>query len=485
MAPIRGRLKETLLMIRFVKTLGLLIAASAPLMVASTTTLGLSACSSAAGGGTGGGSNKDGGGGGGGGTEAFEVFDLDNEARETLFFAMGVDPGTTRVGVAYFTPSRAVTTVAGGDGGTEHNFDLMYVEWQDGVISTPQKLRSMQRMIGLSLAFDPLTHEPVVAFLGGDPGFVVGKSIYWYQNDASLMRRSGAAWAETGVATESSPPSCSPIDIGFLEGLWSNVVFDPSGKMYVAFRDGHNGQFPQQDWAASDVEVLEGANEASLSRRCLTGDHKQAYGGRIDMAIGPNNQPVLVYDQAFGGADTTGQNVLFQMRQSDGSWSVGVTLLSISNTMSGASIAYDTTEGIGIAVTDRVTSQLKYIKSATGASWTVPDDVFGSGTGGWYPSLSMDPVYHEPAVAFYVCSARSGIADTNCLQSEDELRVTQRVGSPGTWRETVVDVNGGWAPKLEFFASGKRVVAYRTPAALDSTVKVNPKAGALRLAVER
>jgi hypothetical protein len=323
--------------------------------------------------------------------------------------------------------------------------------------------------------------------LGGDPGFVEGRSIYWYQNDTAVMRKRAGVWKEADVATVSAPPQCSPIDQGFLEGLWSTLAFDSTGKMYVAFRDGHNGEFPQQDWAASDVEVMEGANEGALSRRCLTGDHKQAYGGRIQMAIGAGDQPAVVYDQALGGADVTGQNVLFQKRNSDGTWSAIAAVLSISNTMTGATLAYDVTEGYGIAVTDRLTSQLIYLKSKTPTADTgfnVPDQVYGTGTGGWYPSLAMDPVYHEPAIAFYVCSARNAVADTSCLQGEDELRVTQRVGTPGNWQEVVVDTNGGWAPKLTFFASGKRVVAYRTPAALDTTAHVNPNAGALHLAVE-
>ena len=236
---------------------------------------------------------------------------------------------------------------------------------------------------------------------------------------------------------------------------------------------------------------MEGASETSLTRRCLTGDHKQAYGGRIQLAIGAGDQPAIIYDQAFGGAETTGQNVLFQQRKTDGSWTSsgvgGFALLTISNTMSGASIAYDATEGYGIAVTDKMTSQLSYIKSADGAAghWSAVDPAFGTGTGGWYPSLAMDPMYHEPAIAFYVCSPRNGTPDTSCLQSDDELRITQRIGTPGTWREVTVDASGGWSPKLAFFASGKRVVAYRTPAALDSTAHVNPTAGIIRLAVEQ
>jgi hypothetical protein len=92
-----------------------------------------------------------------------------------------------------------------------------------------------------------------------------------------------------------------------------------------------------------------------------------------------------------------------------------------------------------------------------------------SGSGGWYPSLAMDPVNHEPAIAFYVCSPRSGVNPTSCSTPNDELRIAQRVS--GTWRETVVDQGGGYSPKLGFLKSNKRVVVYRVPPALKIAVE--------------
>ena len=96
----------------------------------------------------------------------------------------------------------------------------------------------------------------------------------------------------------------------------------------------------------------------------------------------------------------------------------------------------------------------------------------------------MDPVNHEPAIAFYICSPRGSINETGCLTNEDRLMVTQRV--VGTWRETLVDPAGGYAPKIAFFASGKRVVVYRSPPAVDPATGVTVTGvGALKIAVER
>ncbi len=403
------------------------------------------------------------------GSGAFELAALDSTARGTLSLAMAIEPSAGRVGVVYFT----------SDGGPD--FELRYVEWHDGQISVPQTVQTVQRVVGVSLAFDPISREPVAAFLGGGDG----GSLSWPQNDAVVARRSGLStlWSQRTAAYDSAPPMCSPIDQGFLVGLWSSLSFDSNGALYLGFRDGHNGAFPIQDWAASDVEVLEGAGETSLTRRCLTGDHKQAYGGRLQLAMSPSDQPGVVYDQAFGAADAPGQNVYFQHRSASGTWSAGKQIAFISNTMTGASLAGQGDAGFAIAVTDRSTSQLQYFESPNGDDWASAEAVFGSGTGGWYPSLAFDPRYREPCIAFSVCSGRNGVSENSCLQSEDELRVTQRINF--NWRETLVDPAGGWSPKLGFLADGRRVVVYRVPPALDSLGVANPMAGALRIAIER
>lgn len=434
-------------------------------------------------GGTGGGIG--GGSGGGSALTPFAISDLDPMATETSTgdFAAAFDPITQRVGVVYYT-SNGTETMQG-----HPDYALKYVEWKAGsIVVPPEKIRISQQVVGVAIQFEPTTGEPVIGFLGGPEGFVMGQSIFWFQSDAVMARRSGGVWTQTAVATTGDQITCGNrvSDLGFLVGLWPALAFDSTGKLYFGYRDGHNGQFPMQDWAGSDVEVWEGTPPPTTGK-CVAagGNNKDAYGGHLRMVIGAGDQPAVIHDQMFGTADTNGINVLFQRRQADGTWTApGGTLLSVGNTQSGAVLAYDPTEGYGIAVLDRATNELKYINSVNGVNWSTVDPVFGAGTGGWYPSLAMDPVNHEPAIAFYICSARSNINETSCNTSEDELRITQRVA--GNWREVVVDQGGGKTPKLGFFQTGQRVVVYRVPAAVDPASGMTvSNAGALKIAVER
>lgn len=112
--------------------------------------------------------------------------------------------------------------------------------------------------------------------------------------------------------------------------------------------------------------------------------------------------------------------------------------------------------------------------SQDGRLWSSPDPVFGSGSGGWYPSLAWDPTYHEPAIAFYYCDSRVGQNEGTCPTGEDKLVITQRNSSAGNWREEDVDLEGGIQIQLGFFTTGKRWVAYR-----------DPRSGAVKVATEK
>jgi hypothetical protein len=410
----------------------------------------------------------DGGGAGGGNGQsgAFNVSVLDANAKAPTYFAVAADAKAQRLGIVYYS-ARGTETNAGVP-----DYDLKYLEWKQGQVSAPETIRFVQRFVGVSAAFQA-NGEPVVAHLGGAQSFVPGQSIFWFQDDAALSTRAGGQWTETAVARNGDEAACgNPVsDRGNLVGLWPSVLNDGTGKLYLAWRDGHDGQFPQQDWGGSDVELAEG-NVGAFSIRCVNagGNNKQAWGGRIQMTMS-NTGPAMVYDQAFGGADTIGNNVIFQKRNADGNWSGGVTVMNISNTQTGASVAWDSKEGFGVAAVERASSELKYVSSKNGTTWSAVDPVFGSGSGGWYPSLAFDPVNHEPAIAFYLCSPRANVNEGQCKPDEDELRVTQRID--GTWRQVLVDAEGGYAPKIGFFDNGKRWVVYR-----------NPASGVLKVAVE-
>lgn len=441
----------------------------APVLVASLLFL---ACPSSPSGTDGGGGGSGGGtGGGGGGLDAFTVTVLDATAKDLEYFAVAADPAGERLGIAYFTP-RGTETNAGVP-----DLDLKYVEWRQGTVSPVETLRFVQRRVGLSAAFQP-DGQPAVAFLGGDDAFVPGMSIFWFQSDAVVATRSATGtWTQTTVAQTGGQVTCgNPVsDRGLLVGLWPSIVFGPTGTMYFAWRDGHDGQ-NTTDWSGSDVEIAEGSLTAPTLGCVNAGGNgalggKPGWGGRIQLALGPNGLPGMVYDRALGGADTTGSDVFFQQRTAGG-WSGPQPVAPTSDTMTGASLAWDSQEGWAVAVAEGATNELSYLTSMDGTNWSSPDLVFGSGTGGWWPSLAMDPQFHEPAIAFYVCSPRPNITATACSASEDELRVSQRGGT--NWHQTLVDAEGGWAPKLGFFASGKRWVVYR-----------HPKTGVLKLAVER
>jgi hypothetical protein len=399
----------------------------------------------------------------------FFRFDLDEGGPELTYLSMAVQADAGRVGIAYFAQVDGFGGAPAADGGNTANYEIRYVEWNSGQSSPPQVLRTVQRVLGVSVAFQQ-NGEPAVAYLGGGADM----SAFWYQSDAVVNYRSGGStWTERSVATRSDQSPCgSPLDIGFLVGVFPSLVFD-GPKAYLAWRDGHNGQFPQQDWAGSDLKVSEGGPTAwTTTCQMSSGNVKQAYGARTHMVMA-NGQPALVHDRAFGGADTPGKDILVTRRKADGTWTNAMTpVLAIQNTMSGGSVAWDAVEGYGIAAIEHSTDVLNYTRSSDGMTWDQATPVLGGLSGGWYPSLAMDPKNHEPAIAFYICSKRTGQAEGTCLENEDELRISQRVVT--NWTETLVDLEGGYLPKIGFFDTGKRVVAYRVP-----------KSKRIRLAVER
>ncbi len=394
----------------------------------------------------------------------FTRLTLEPTGTDLLPLSLAVGPSDL-VGVAYFF--RVSST----------DYEIRYIEVNGGQVSQPEKIATVQRVYGLSLAFDS-NGKPAVAYLGGGSD----QSAYWFQSDTAVSFRSAPnQWTESIAVTKGDQAVAgNPVsDRGFLVGLNPSLVFKGT-QAFVAYRDGHDGQFPQQDWAGSDLEIaIGGPGSWAPHIVAAGGNNKQAYGGHISMVM-TNDQPALVSDQVFGSADGTGSNVLFQRRNADGSWTAPFQVQTVSNTQSGASMAWDSTLGYGVAVLERSVSRLTFVeckgttatKCTVASDWTTPDPVFESGTGGWYPSLAIDPTTHDPSIAFYICSNAASANEGSCSPNDDELRVTTRI--EGNWQEQLVDADGGWQPKMAYLSSGQRVIAYRAPSN-----------GVLKLAVER
>jgi hypothetical protein len=385
----------------------------------------------------------------------FTKLTLEAGPNELQPIALAVGPGDV-IGVAYFFRV-----------GTSNDYEIRYIQISGGQVSPAEKVATVQRVYGVSVAFDS-NGRPAVAYLGGplDPN-----ATFWFQNDVAVAFRTGAnQWTESvAVSMSNQAAGGNPVsDSGTVVGVFPALVFNGT-QAIVAYRDVHQGQTPQQDWAGSDLEVAIGAPGSWTARMVAAGgDNKQAYGGHTSMVMA-NGQPALVHDQVLGSADGTGQNVLFQRRNTDGSWTMPLRVQAVGNTQRGASLAWDSVLGYGIAVVDRSDNRLTFVEckgsTATRCSaagdWTTPDPVYQAGTGGWYPSLAIDPKTHDPSIAFYVCSTSPGANEGSCNPNDDELRVTTRI--EGNWREVLVDAEGGWTPKMAYLSTGQRVIAYRAP----------------------
>ncbi|MFL5353413.1 hypothetical protein [Archangium sp.] len=391
------------------------------------------------------------------GASPFSRTVLDAAARELQPLALAVGPGDV-VGVAYY--SRVGDTA---------DYELRFLEWKNGAASSPELIATVQRVSGVSVAYDS-TGKAAVSYLGGGSD----QSTYWFQSDLAVAYRNGpGSWTPRIPATKSNNAATGNAlaDSGFLVGLNPAIVFNGT-KAYVAYRDGHNGQFGKQDWEGSDLELVEGGPTSWTPRMlAMSADTKSGYGGHISMVLGEGGLPALVHDQVSDGADARGHNVLFQRRKADGSWTTPLQVQTVSDTQLGASLAWDGQVGYGVAVVDRTSNKLTYTFSKDGVSWSAPDPVFQSGAGGWYPSLAFDPAHHEPHIAYYVCSNSASANEQGCDARVDELRVFALIEN--NWRDVLVDAGGGWGSKLAFLSTGKRVVAYRAP---DS--------GVVKLAVE-
>ncbi|MBK7862339.1 MAG: hypothetical protein IPJ65_27770 [Archangiaceae bacterium] len=423
-----------------------------------------------------GGGGGSGGGGGGGGFDPYDRFVLDSKFSDRFYMDLVVDQtaGKSRVGVAYVAGRGEIPIVylpgdagiASEDGGSSQDagvYEIRYVEWENGAVKTPQVVDAVSRMVGISIDFSPTTNEPAIAYLGGGSDM----SLYWFNSDAELAVRSGGTtWAKEASAINGFQVTCgnavSDQAAGVVVGIWPAIKYQSNGTLWYCYRDVHTGQYPQGDWGGADVECLHGS-PGSWTRECAYpgGNTKDAPGGRIRLTMA-NDVPTVLWDHATGGADTRGTDVEVQSHLPAGGWSVKFNALRSGDTQNGGTIDWDPTEGLGVAALDLTDGVLRYTNKATGsAQWSTADPVVGEGTGGWYPSLAMDPVNHEPAIAFYVCSTRSGQNSSQCQPDFDEVRVTQRINNDWASHTEVVDTVSATMVKMGFLPDGRKVIAYR------------------------
>lgn len=424
----------------------------------------LAACPSPSGGGDGGtggttGGSSDGGGGG------VQIANLTSDPSQAQSLALAVGP-SDQLGIAYFQSLDA------GVGGNQ-SYEIRYLEWSKGQLTGPETISTVQRTLGLSVAFDPAGH-PAVAYLGGHPygGPSDGGNVsnYWLQSEAMVAyRQSGGSWTEETAMDSLNDPVTpgNPYQAtgNVVLGLWPALGFSGT-TAFTVFRDVHFAQFPT-DWKDSDMKSANGGPASWNDEVALVGgtnsNEFQGIGDHNALAMAAG-QPAVICDEAStgDGQNGGGQNVDFVMRADGGVWSAPQRLLSVHDTQTGPALAWDPQAGFAVAAIDADPSinALTVVTSPDGQSWSAPDPVYQSGTGGWWPSIAFDPTTHAPAVAFYLCSLESGVPKGSCPASEQSLDVMAKRGV--SWQLEPIDPAGGYLPKIGFLSDGTMAIAYRS-----------------------
>ena len=416
--------------------------------------------------------------------------------------ALAIGP-TGQIGVAYLRPNGNVTQ-------TYHDIDVVYAEYKsDGTVAVPPSvIREVQRQDGITVAFDDKGH-PAVGFVGGgakvfsgasDGGALPLGSTYWLQGSAEIAyRQADGGWFEDlcmddstagGTFTWSVPNGSGGTDASAMQlinegnvvGLWPSLVFD-GGAAVMAFRDVHFGQFPIQDWSSSDTKMCSGGPAAWTYSAPMTidsgGGHKgTGYGTHTQILFGQSGRLAVVGDSTpgtQGSLDRAGADVYFVLQSpapptlSVTDWSLpynpfnptGDPALVIGDTQSGPVMAYDPSFGYGIAVVDasKPTAPLVYVSSSDGVSWGMPEQIYQLGSGGFFPSIAVDPLSGNPTVAYTICSQEPSVIPGPgiCSPVDAELDLAIRTT---TWTSTTVFKGNFYLPKLAFEPSGQRVLLF-------------------------
>jgi hypothetical protein len=447
--------------------------------------LGL-ACSSGSGdggtttttGGTGG--NPDGGDGG----FLFLALDPNATGNGDIAMAIGADD---RVGVAYFTVV--------GQSNTGFDYAINYVEYKNGVVSAPSTVRVVQRPLGLTLAYQQ-DGTPAIGYLGGanytctgDAGWCTPTgSTYWLESQAAIAYlEPDGGWEESICMVDSTAMGAFNVSLtcvasnlmnrGSVVGLWPSLVFD-GGTAIMVFRDVHDGQYPVQDWQASAAKMCLGSPSAGwswdapiASDVCECSNNHGAFGGHNQMIYGPNGSLAVISDQMQndqGEVFIGGHDARFAMTDGDGGWTNSInpflsgcssTANIIHDTQTGPVMAWSSGTGYVVAAVDHSVDDLMYVASPDGVSWGNVEHVYNQGSGGWYPSIAIDPMSHEAAVAFFVCSLSPGASIGACSPTDAQLVVSER--TPVGWQQ-VINIPGTnfYLPKLGYLSTGKAVIAY-------------------------
>ncbi len=463
-------------------------------------------CSCSGGGGATGGTNGSSGGGstsgGSGGGAAFSIVTLDaTPDAGTLLndLAIAVGPNDT-VGVAYLQDAHFT------DGGFE-TYDVRYVSWSNGQASQPVEIALAQNLYGISVAFDS-SGNPNVAYLGGQPygGSGSNASNSWLQSAAVVATASGGSFTTqivddgtnnpNGPTYMGTPANCvSPCNVGpgpnganacvctspyqdnlaAVVGLYSAIGFDSKGTMYDYFRNVGFGEFdtsPVGNASASRIDGRYGTASPYTLEWAYLGDtweylnqSVKGLGGHLKLVMA-NDQPALITDEfgASGGAQSGGQNADFLMRLGANNWSLPVRALTLGDSQTGPSLAWHAGYGFAAVGYDQSSSvnRLYFTSSQDGVTWPSPDkatDVF-AGAGGWFPSVAIDPVRLEPAIADFYCSDQPVAPSLqSCPASQRSVEVRELQGS-GWGQPQTVDPAGGYLPKIAYLSTGKRVIAY-------------------------
>ena len=324
------------------------------------------------------------------------------------------------------------------------------------------------RVVGIALAFQP-NGQPAVSYLGGDDDG--GNNLFWAETDAVIATRSaGGTWTETvlvntgGEAVAGNPVS----DTGFAVGLFPpsrTAAGTPISRTETCTTARTpRGSTRARIWRLSSVEGI------TQNRVVVAGgNNKKGWGGHGQIVIA-NGQPALLADHVETTAEGPGTSLLVK-RNADGTWTAPVEVAAVGSTQTGATLDRSGARlrgGRGGQDPRRAVLHRVAHRRDVGS----PTPVYEFGTGGWWPSVAVDPATHDPSIAYYVCSTRAGAPEGMCRDVDDDLRIATR--AVGNWRHGSVDPAGGYLPKLGFLSTGQRVIVYRALAD-----------GALKLAVER